>query len=271
MTWLNKLFSRKGIREQQQQGEPEAAIGDEESLNSLLLTMDREQFKQEGSREDFNSIASAFTVLAQINGFVHVHHNVYKDKDGNNFVRTKLGFQPQTIYNSHLENFRLGVKLDFRESKVFIYRQKLEFLLRQQELLRHEAESLKGELEDTHRKNLAHLNRVYHIKNVFEHLNLAFFKALQKKLDALIIYLRTNDKTQSLFHQKTEASALLETPVQTELEKSLQEKLTELHAENLQAHTTLYNSLDRAEGLKKFLDSNFLKENEMRKKQNPSI
>ena len=114
MAWINNIFSKYREKHLEQQNSDQ----EQQSLNELLIELDKDRFAKEGGRYDFNSIASVFAILARINNFIHCNNNVYKNKAGLKYVRTNLGFQAMTQYNHSIENLRLKNELDTFEVRI---------------------------------------------------------------------------------------------------------------------------------------------------------
>ena len=110
MAWFNKLFSANKENSQQEEKE--------ESLNSLLFQMDKDRFQKEGGRNDFDSVNSAYSILAQINGLSHLRKNIYINEAGQKYIRTKLGFEPLGNYNYKLRHKQLLCKIPIKSVEI---------------------------------------------------------------------------------------------------------------------------------------------------------
>ena len=91
---------------------------DETSLNSVLREFDKERFKNEGNHAFNFESETAFDIIAHINNLKHHKLNIYKDSLGKRLMRTNLGFQPLTVYNKELENFKLKQELYDKDEQI---------------------------------------------------------------------------------------------------------------------------------------------------------
>ena len=91
---------------------------DETNLNSVLREFDKERFKNEGNHAFNFESETAFDIIAHINNLKHHKLNIYKDSLGKRLMRTNLGFQPLTVYNKELENFKLKQELYDKDEQI---------------------------------------------------------------------------------------------------------------------------------------------------------
>lgn len=114
---------------------------DEQSLNDLLRSMEREHYARVPVNFPYQ-IETAFDVIALMNDFKHIHHSVYADQSGQHYYKTKLGFTPVVVYNKDLENAKLHAELLEREkfiNELEAQVDKLTALLKEQEEKKQEA------------------------------------------------------------------------------------------------------------------------------------
>lgn len=92
---------------------------EEDNFNKLLRKMDKHRYNNEVNQKTLVEPETAFDIIAIINKFEHEKLNIYKDENGERWIRTKYGFEPVIIYNKTFENNQLKDEIKARENEIF--------------------------------------------------------------------------------------------------------------------------------------------------------
>lgn len=90
----------------------------EDNFNRLLRKMDYDKYQNEFQNKDFIKPETAFDIIALINKFEYEKLNIYIDKLGERWIRTKYGFEPVISYNLKFENTELKEEIKARENEI---------------------------------------------------------------------------------------------------------------------------------------------------------